>query len=195
MRLPPKILLPFPASEYENQLNRVLYQEIEDISKQVNDLTEGRIFADHSAMTAKPTTGTYYKGDKIRNSAPSELGTNIPRYVILGWVCVGSGTPGTWVEVRAKTGAGTDVTKRLANSATIDFGSIAAGAVATADIAITGAAAGDYVILSAPAALEAGLTFCGISNTDKVTIRLHNTTGAAIDPASATWKAVVEGRG
>ena len=192
MRLPPKILLPFPASEYENQLNRVLYQEIEDISKQVNDLTEGRIFADHSAMTAKPTTGTYYKGDKIRNSAPSELGTNIPRYVILGWVCVDSGTPGTWVEVRAKTGAGTDVTKRLANSAAIDFGSIAAGAVATADIAITGAAAGDYVILSAPAALEAGLTFCGIANTDKVTIRLHNTTGAAIDPASATWKALVE---
>lgn len=195
MKLRQKILLPSPSNEYENQLNRILYQEIEDLTKQVNDLTEGRIFADHSAMTAAPTTGTYYKGDKIRNSAPSELGTNIPRYVILGWVCVDSGTPGTWVEVRAKTGAGTDVTKRLANSAAIDFGSIAAGAVATADIAITGAAAGDYVILSAPAALEAGLTFCGIANTDKVTIRLHNTTGAAIDPASATWKAVVEGMG
>lgn len=195
MKLRPKLLLPSPSTEYENQLNRVLYQEIEDISRQVNGITEGRIFADHSAVTAKPTTGTFYKGDTLRNSAPSELGTNIPKYVILGWVCVASGTPGTWVEVRAKTGAGTDVTKRLANSAAIDFGSIAAGAVATADIAITGAAAGDYVTLSAPAALEAGLTFCGIANTDKVTIRLHNTTGAAIDPASATWKAAVEGLG
>lgn len=195
MKLRQKILLPSPSNEYENQLNRILYQEIEDLTKQVNDMTEGRIFADHSAMTAAPTTGTFYRGDVLRNSAPAELGTNIPKYVIVGWVCVDSGTPGTWVEARAKTGAGTDVTKRLANSATIDFASIAAGAVATADIAVTGAAAGDYVTLSAPAALEAGLTFCGIANTDKVTIRLHNTTGAAIDPASATWKAVVEGIG
>lgn len=104
MRLPPKILLPFPASEYENQLNRVLYQEIEDISKQVNDLTEGRIFADHSAMTAKPTTGTFYRGDVLRNSAPEELGAAGSKYVITGWVCVVSGTPGTWVEARALTG-------------------------------------------------------------------------------------------
>lgn len=81
------------------------------------------------------------------------------------------------------------VGKLLTGSATIDFASIAAGAVATADITVTGAAAGYFVTLSAPATLEAGLTFCGIANTDKVTIRLHNTTGAAIDPASATWKA------
>ncbi|MBC7076272.1 MAG: hypothetical protein H5T98_09465 [Syntrophomonadaceae bacterium] len=192
MRLPSKILLPAPVTEYEKQLNRILYRDIEDISKQVNDLTEGRIFADHSAMTAKPTTGTYFRGDVIRNSALDELGSNIPKYVILGWACVVSGTPGTWVEIRAKTGGGVDFSKLLTGSATIDFASIAAGAVATADIAITGAAAGDFVTLSAPAALEAGLTFCGIANTDKVTIRLHNTTGAAIDPASATWKALVE---
>lgn len=104
MRLPPKILLPNPRSEYEDRLNRVLYQEIEDISKQVNDLTEGRIFADHSAMTAAPTAGTYYRGDKIRNSAPEELGAAGSKYVITDFICVVSGTPGTWVQVRGLTG-------------------------------------------------------------------------------------------
>lgn len=104
MRLRQKLLLPSPATEYENQLNRILYQEIDDITKQVNDLTEGRIFADHSAMTAAPTTGTFYRGDVLRNSAPSELGAAGSKYVITGWVCVVSGTPGTWVEARALTG-------------------------------------------------------------------------------------------
>lgn len=104
MRLRQKLLLPSPSTEYENQLNRILYQEIDDITKQVNDLTEGRLFADHSAMTAAPTTGTYFRGDKIRNSAPEELGAAGSKYVITDFICVVSGTPGTWVQVRALTG-------------------------------------------------------------------------------------------
>lgn len=104
MKLPLKILLPSPRSDHENQLNRILYQVIEDLSKQLNDLTEGRIFADHSAMTAAPTTGVFRQGDKIRNSAPSELGTAGSKYVITGWVCVASGEPGTFVQMRALTG-------------------------------------------------------------------------------------------
>lgn len=104
MKLPLKILLPSPRSDYENQLNRILYQVIEDLSKQVNDTTEGRIFADHSAMTAAPTAGLYYRGDKIGNSAPTELGTAGSKYVITGWICIASGEPGTWVQVRALTG-------------------------------------------------------------------------------------------
>lgn len=104
MKLRQKLLLPPPATEYENQLNRILYQEIEDITKQVNDITEGRIFADHSAMTAPPTTGTYYKGDTIRNSAPAELGAVGSKYVITHFICVESGEPGTWVQPRALTG-------------------------------------------------------------------------------------------
>jgi hypothetical protein len=36
-----------------------------------------------------PATGTYRQGDRIDNTAPSAGG-------VLGWVCVASGTPGTW---------------------------------------------------------------------------------------------------
>lgn len=155
-----------------------------------NALAEGKVSAT-AFVTAAPTTGKHSRGDFKRNATPSETGSNIPKYSVIGWLCVANGEPGTWVEVRANTGAGLNFSKLLTGSAAIDFASIAAGAVATADITVTGAAAGDFVTVSAPAALEAGLTFCGIANTDKVTIRLHNTTGAAIDPASATWKATV----
>lgn len=174
----------------EKSIVRVLTDWARNISREHNNLASGFVSATRY-YTAAPTTSRWNRGDFVRNSTPSEVGTVIPKYSIIGWLCVAEGEPGTWVEVRGKTGAGTDFTKILTGSADIDFASIAAGAVATADIAITGAAAADFVTLSAPAALEAGLTFCGIANTDKVTIRLHNTTGAAIDPAAATWKATV----
>ncbi len=35
MKLRQKILLPSPSNEYENQLNRILYHEIDDITTQV----------------------------------------------------------------------------------------------------------------------------------------------------------------
>lgn len=38
---------------------------------------------------AAPTTGTYNIGDIVYNSAPAASGT-------IGWVCVATGTPGTW---------------------------------------------------------------------------------------------------
>lgn len=104
MRLPTNILLPNPGADYASRLNAILYREIEDISKQLNGLTEGRVFADHSAMTAAPTTGLFYKGDTIRNSAPSELGAAGSKYVITGWVCTASGEPGTFLQMRALTG-------------------------------------------------------------------------------------------
>lgn len=82
--------------------------------------------------------------------------------------------------------------RRITASATIDFASIAAGAIGTATISAPGVQVGDFVTLSAPSTLEAGLMFCGlVTAADTVTIRLHNTTGAAIDPASATWKCTV----
>jgi len=39
--------------------------------------------------TAVPTTGTWNRGDQIRNTAPSPGG-------FIGWVCTTAGTPGTW---------------------------------------------------------------------------------------------------
>jgi hypothetical protein len=80
----------------------------------------------------------------------------------------------------------------ISNSATLDFGSINAGATAELTITVTGAATGDTVQLAPPAALEAGLVATGfVSAANTVTVRLANITGSPIDPASATWGAVV----
>lgn len=78
-----------------------LYQ---DIVKQINALTEGRITAVTNAETAAPTAGIYQKGDFVRNSAPSEAGTAGSKYVVTGFLCVTAGTPGTWVQCRSLTG-------------------------------------------------------------------------------------------
>jgi hypothetical protein len=45
---------------------------------------------DRFGGTAAPTTGSWLRGDIVDNTNPSAGG-------VLGWVCVESGTPGTWV--------------------------------------------------------------------------------------------------
>ena len=74
------------------------------IAQQVNGLSEGAIAARYNAAAAPPTTGGWAKGDTLTNSNPAELGTALSRYVITGWICVASGTPGTWLQTRALTG-------------------------------------------------------------------------------------------
>ena len=76
--------------------------------------------------------------------------------------------------------------------ATPDMASIAANGIATFNITVNGAKAGDVVFLSAPAAIEAGLIWSGyVSAANTVTVRIHNTTAGAIDPAIGTWMARV----
>ena len=74
------------------------------VAQQVNALSEGRLSATYNAYTAAPTTGTWAKGDYIKNSNPAEAGAVSSKYVILGWVCTVAGTPGTWLQCRALTG-------------------------------------------------------------------------------------------
>ena len=52
-----------------------------------------------------PTTGDHAQSEFVWNSAPSESGSAGSKYVIIGWSCVTSGTPGTWKECRCLTGA------------------------------------------------------------------------------------------
>ena len=87
---------------------------------------------------------------------------------------------------------GQDGTPALSGSASLNFPSIAANATSTLTITVTGATVGRPVALGPPAAIESGLSWCGyVSAADTVTIRLRNTTGSAIDPASGTWTALV----
>lgn len=83
---------------------------------------------------------------------------------------------------------------KMVGTVTTDIGSISAGAIATFTIPVNGAKvdAQHQVALSPPSTIDSGLTWSGfVSADDVVTVRVHNTTGGAINPASATWGARV----
>ena len=82
----------------------VLQRELREHASQINLLSEGRIVASYSALTAAPTSGDWMQGDFVKNSAPAELGVALSKYIITGWTCVVSGAPGTWVQCRFLTG-------------------------------------------------------------------------------------------
>lgn len=76
--------------------------------------------------------------------------------------------------------------------ATLNFGSITGGNTAELTVSISGASVGDNVSLGPPSGIEAGLIWCGyVSAANTVTIRIHNSTGSPVDPASASWKVAV----
>jgi hypothetical protein len=84
------------------------------------------------------------------------------------------------------------ITKVLSGSASLDFGSIGAGAQAGLTIAVVGAAVGDEVIMALPAAPAAGLVFNAfVSAANTVTVRASNISGVSVDPAAATYGVVV----
>jgi hypothetical protein len=56
-----------------------------------------------SPTADSPATG-WTRGDRRWNKVPSELGTAGSKYVLQGWICTVTGTPGTWVEMRSLTG-------------------------------------------------------------------------------------------
>jgi hypothetical protein len=96
----------FPADKM--QMERKLTDLHRDIARQVNDLTEGRIVAVTNAATSVPTTGTWFAGDFVRNSAPAEAGTAGSKYVVTGWLRLTSSSNNVlntdWVATRSLTG-------------------------------------------------------------------------------------------
>jgi hypothetical protein len=91
-----------------------------------------------------------------------------------------------------RVGGGTVVANILSATATLDFPSIGSNGTETLTITVTGAVAGDSVFLGCPAGLDADLVFCAsVTAADTVTVRMHNSSGGSIDPASATFRATV----
>lgn len=84
--------------------NPDLQAELREHAQQVNALSEGRIGATYNAQAAAPTAGIFAQGDFVKNSEPEELGSPGSAYVILGWINVTGGEPGTFLPVRALTG-------------------------------------------------------------------------------------------
>ena len=91
----------------------------------------------------------------------------------------------------AGTGSAT-ITKVLTASASLNFPSISAASQADLTITVTGAAVGDEVMMSLPAAPAAGLVFNAfVSAANTVTIRASNITASPVDPAAATYGVIV----
>ena len=101
MKLNENLQVPLGTSQ---PLRQFLYDNLQRMAQKVNGLAAGRLVAVDFTATSAPTTGTHAQGDFVRNSAPTEAGVALAKYVITGWLCVAAGTPGTWVEVRALTG-------------------------------------------------------------------------------------------
>lgn len=74
------------------------------VAQQVNALSEGLITATYNAATSIPTSGTGTQGDFVKNKTPVEAGAAASKFVVIGWICVASGTPGTWLPARVLTG-------------------------------------------------------------------------------------------
>lgn len=100
----PKLYLEqYLQRDYDYALMAELMRHIEDA---INRLSEGRIYQNYNAATAAPTGSTvsYQLGDKVWNLAPTELGSAPDKYIIIGWINVAAGNPGTWREMRILTG-------------------------------------------------------------------------------------------
>jgi len=93
-----------PATGSQADLVRALSALLREYAEQINRTTDGRIDAFYSAMTGPPTAGSAQRGDFVRNSAPSVMGPPGSQFVVHGWQCVASGSPGAWVACRFLTG-------------------------------------------------------------------------------------------
>lgn len=89
-----------PAT-YEAGTIARLFRQFETL---LNSLAEGLISARYQARTTIPTTGSFVQGDIVWKSDPVEAGAGGSKYVIIGWVCTVSGTPGTLLQMRVLTG-------------------------------------------------------------------------------------------
>jgi hypothetical protein len=84
-----------------------LVKYLRQIQVQINAMSGGSISASTAANTAPPVAGNkqiYTQGDFIPNLNPVQLGSAGSMYVVTGWICIASGTPGTWVACRSLTG-------------------------------------------------------------------------------------------
>ena len=79
----------------------------------------------------------------------------------------------------------------LVGSATLDPTSLIDAAGTTLTMTVTGAALGDFVLVSAPYDLQDITVTAYVQAANTVEIRVQNEGGATVDLASGTWRAVV----
>jgi hypothetical protein len=65
----------------------------------VQDNVHDKGIRNWNSVGSKPTTGSWQKGDRIINLSPALQGKAPDTYVVTGWLCIESGTPGKWMSV------------------------------------------------------------------------------------------------
>jgi hypothetical protein len=119
--------------------------------------------------------------------------TELFRLTSAGSVGIGTASPSARLHVVGggfRVGsAGSTVTNYASATATLDFGSINSLASEDLTVTVTGAVVNDTVTIGLPAAPTAGIVFqVFVSAANTITVRAHNYTAGAIDPASATYR-------
>lgn len=110
--------------------------------------------------------------------------------------CKDDGSGNTLVVAKFATGGEVQLARQgavtsIEGSAVYDPGNLVDGAGATTTVTVTGAALGDYVLVSFSLDLQGILLTGYVSSADTVSVRFQNETGGAIDLASGTIKAKV----
>lgn len=91
-----------------------------------------------------------------------------------------------------QVGSGAAITSILSATATLDFPSVASLGQQDLTVTVTGAATGNAVQVGLPAAPTSGIAWSAwVSAADTVTVRAHNYTAGAVDPASASYRVTV----
>lgn len=99
----PRLPLP-PDDEYLKRLNFQLTTALREIMQRVDLMSYGNLAGTRGTALVIPATGTAAVGDVITKANPVEAGAAASKYIIMGWVCVTAGSPGTWREMRVLTG-------------------------------------------------------------------------------------------
>lgn len=81
----------------------MLIRRLYDLFREIAISVNGSSMWD-TQSTAAPTSGNWAQGNMCKNTAPVEAGAATAKYVVVGWVCTASGTPGTWLPMRTLTG-------------------------------------------------------------------------------------------
>ena len=135
-------------------------------------------------------SGAFAPGDVVIRGGSGGTGTSfitLDSGVVVGSATGGDQGSGT-VNATALYINGNQLPTILTGSNTLDFASIASLGQADLTITVTGATIEDEVALGLPAAPTSGIIFNAfVSATNTVTVRAHNYTAGAIDPASATY--------
>lgn len=79
----------------------------------------------------------------------------------------------------------------IISSSTVNFASVADAASAGTDVAVVGAALGDFVLVSVGIDAEDLTVTADVTAADVVTVTLNNNTGAPVDLASTTVRLMV----